>query len=132
MIRRPPRSTRTDTRFPYTTLCRSLASERPVALTSGECRYGDLHCAGGQVLAVEEQANQHRLVSIRLADHQRHLLAEGADFYAAPTLSPDGRRLAWIEWSRPHQPWTSTRLMLAERNTGAWGRPRCEIGRAHV
>src|SRR3546814_10554166 len=24
MIRRPPRSTRTDTRFPYTTLCRSL------------------------------------------------------------------------------------------------------------
>src|SRR3546814_20350363 len=25
MIRRPPRSTRTDTRFPYTTLCRSLA-----------------------------------------------------------------------------------------------------------
>src|SRR3546814_2745474 len=25
MIRRPPRSTRTDTRFPYTTLCRSPA-----------------------------------------------------------------------------------------------------------
>src|SRR3546814_20924070 len=25
MIRRPPRSTRTDTLFPYTTLCRSLA-----------------------------------------------------------------------------------------------------------
>src|SRR3546814_14659788 len=24
MIRRPPRSTRTDTRFPYTTLCRSV------------------------------------------------------------------------------------------------------------
>lgn len=109
----------------------SLASERPVALTSGDCRYGDLHFAGGQVLAVEEQANQHRLVSIRLADHQRHLLAEGADFYAAPTLSPDGRRLAWVEWSRPHQPWTSTRLMLAERNTGAWGMPRCVAGSAN-
>src|SRR3546814_1007427 len=27
MIRRPPRSTRTDTLFPYTTLCRSLYSE---------------------------------------------------------------------------------------------------------
>src|SRR3546814_20083058 len=26
MIRRPPRSTRTDTLFPYTTLCRSLAA----------------------------------------------------------------------------------------------------------
>src|SRR3546814_10891656 len=31
MIRRPPRSTRTDTRFPYTTLFRSLA-----ALAAGE------------------------------------------------------------------------------------------------
>src|SRR3546814_12798641 len=28
MIRRPPRSTRTDTLFPYTTLFRSLAAER--------------------------------------------------------------------------------------------------------
>src|SRR3546814_3484037 len=31
MIRRPPRSTRTDTRFPYTTLFRSVASEDLVA-----------------------------------------------------------------------------------------------------
>src|SRR3546814_21060776 len=30
MIRRPPRSTRTDTRFPYTTLCRSIARKRNV------------------------------------------------------------------------------------------------------
>src|SRR3546814_14546982 len=29
MIRRPPRSTRTDTRFPYTTLVRSYAEQRP-------------------------------------------------------------------------------------------------------
>src|SRR3546814_7780613 len=29
MIRRPPRSTRTDTLFPYTTLCRSLGGPRP-------------------------------------------------------------------------------------------------------
>src|SRR3546814_1226439 len=29
MIRRPPRSTRTDTLFPYTTLFRSLAPEHP-------------------------------------------------------------------------------------------------------
>src|SRR3546814_8251002 len=29
MIRRPPRSTRTDTLFPYTTLFRSLATVRP-------------------------------------------------------------------------------------------------------
>src|SRR3546814_16825074 len=34
MIRRPPRSTRTDTLFPYTTLCRSLA--RHPSLDEGE------------------------------------------------------------------------------------------------
>src|SRR3546814_9507756 len=32
MIRRPPRSTRTDTLFPYTTLFRSLAAEQVVAM----------------------------------------------------------------------------------------------------
>lgn len=108
----------------------SLTGERPVALTSGDCRYGDLGFADDQVLAVEEQANQHRLVSIGLADQRRYLLAQGADFYASPTISPDGQRLAWIEWSRPHQPWTATRLMLAERNASGWAEPRCVAGNA--
>src|SRR3546814_2555935 len=40
MIRRPPRSSRTDTLFPYTTLFRSLAGEPAEALSDG----GDL-CA---------------------------------------------------------------------------------------
>ncbi|MBK5527194.1 S9 family peptidase [Pseudomonas sp. TH06] len=101
----------------------------PQALTSGECRYGDLHFAFSQVLAVEEQHDQHRLVAIDLADGTRHLLAEGADFYAAPIISADGQRLAWIEWSRPHQPWTSTRLMVALRlPDGAFSSPRCIAG----
>src|SRR3546814_14240253 len=30
MVRRPPRATRTDTRFPYTTLCRSRGGRRGV------------------------------------------------------------------------------------------------------
>src|SRR3546814_9745815 len=34
MIRRPPRSTRTDTRFPYTTLFRSFAWAPPPALSA--------------------------------------------------------------------------------------------------
>src|SRR3546814_1781729 len=34
MIRRPPRSTRTDTLFPYTTLFRSIASRREHSRTS--------------------------------------------------------------------------------------------------
>ncbi|MCU1768250.1 S9 family peptidase [Pseudomonas protegens] len=106
-----------------------LAGGAPSALTQGTCRYGDLRCHAGQVLAVEECAEQHQLVSIDSITGQRRLLAAGADFYAAPTLSPNGLRLAWIEWDRPHQPWTSTRLMLAERlGNGTWGDPRCVAG----
>ncbi|WP_053151407.1 S9 family peptidase [Pseudomonas sp. P97.38] len=108
----------------------ALGAERPVALTSGDCRHGDLSVARGQVLAVEQQADRHRLVAIGLADRQRQLLAEGADFYASPTVSADGQRLAWIEWSRPHQPWTATRLMLAERKGSGWGEPRYVAGDA--
>jgi len=107
----------------------SLQGETPVAVSAGECRYGDVQFAAGQVLAVEEHGHQHRLVAIDLNDGRRHLLAEGADFYAAPTLSPDGQRLAWIEWDRPHQPWTSTRLMISERlANGRWNDPQCLAG----
>src|SRR3546814_9781710 len=38
MIRRPPRSTRTDTLFPYTTLFRSLRPRLPATLRSSTCR----------------------------------------------------------------------------------------------
>lgn len=104
---------------------RQALDGEPIALTSTDCRYGDLQFAAGRVLAVEEQQDRHRLVAIDLASGTRQVLAEGADFYASPTLSPAGQRLAWIEWSRPHQPWTSTRLMVAE---GDFSAPRCIAG----
>ncbi|QXI17399.1 S9 family peptidase [Pseudomonas hamedanensis] len=106
-------------------LYRQTLESEPQALTSADCRYGDLHFANGRILAVEEQQDQHRLVAIDLVSGARQVLAEGADFYAAPTLSPDGQRLAWVEWSRPHQPWTSTRLMIA---VGDFSVPRCVAG----
>ncbi|MDV7213326.1 S9 family peptidase, partial [Azotobacter beijerinckii] len=96
------------------------AGSAPEALTArSHCRYGDLQFAPAwnAVLAVEESREQerviHRLVGLGLADGTRRVLAEGADFYAAPRLSADGCRLAWIEWDRPELPWTATRLCLA-------------------
>ena len=109
----------------------TLEGTAPHALTQGNCRYGDVQFAHGQVLAVEEDNDRHRLVSLDTASRARHVLAEGADFYAAPTLSPDGQRLAWIEWYRPHQPWTSTRLMVARRShDNRWQAPQCIAGEA--
>src|SRR3546814_8044997 len=52
MIRRPPRSTRTDTLFPYTTLFRSIATSSPV---------------GGQIM-VWDAASGHCLGVTRLFD----------------------------------------------------------------
>lgn len=129
---------------------------QPRRLTNAaDSRFGALHFAARQqvVLAVEEwhgpepmSAEQtaaepvdtrradahrvvHRLVSIGLADGVRRVLVEGADFYAAPTVSADGTRLAWIEWSRPEQPWTATRLCLAESDgQGGWHPPRVVAG----
>src|SRR3546814_18103615 len=45
MIRRPPRSTRTDTRFPYTTLFRSDASMVTATLTVRGALQSDPLCA---------------------------------------------------------------------------------------
>lgn len=55
------------------------------------------------------------IVSINLADGtDQKILAEGHDFFAAPRLSPDGSRLAWISWDHPNMPWDGTELWVAE------------------
>ncbi len=42
------------------------------------------------------------------------VIAAGHDFYAAPRISPDGRRLAWLTWDHPRMPWDGTELWTAE------------------
>jgi dipeptidyl aminopeptidase/acylaminoacyl peptidase len=39
-------------------------------------------------------------------------LVSGNDFYAAPRLSPDDQRLAWLEWRHPNMPWDGTELWV--------------------
>ena len=38
----------------------------------------------------------------------------GRDFYAAPRLRPDGRRLCWLCWDLPWMPWDRSELWVAE------------------
>jgi len=41
------------------------------------------------------------------------VLVSGSDFYAYPSPSPDGTRLAWICWDHPRMPWDGTELRVA-------------------
>jgi dipeptidyl aminopeptidase/acylaminoacyl peptidase len=80
---------------------------------------GELHAAGDG--HAEPRA---ALVAIALtgpARGQLEVLQQGDDFYAAPTLSPDGTRLAFLAWSHPHMPWDAARVDVAALD--AAGRP---------
>ncbi len=57
-------------------------------------------------------------------------LVAGSDFFAFPTPSPDGQRLAWICWNHPHMPWDGTELRVAQVTRegvgqGRWSRAAC-------
>ena len=42
------------------------------------------------------------------------VVTEGHDFYAYPRLSPDGTRLAWLDWDHPNMPWDGSELRVAD------------------
>ena len=100
--------------------CQSLATLLCTRLTAAtHCRYGGLLFDPWRqrVIAVEERHTEthviHCLVAIDLQGN-RVQLAGGSDFYNSPCLSPDGQRLAWIEWQRPALPWTDSVLCWAD------------------
>ncbi|TWE11644.1 S9 family peptidase [Rudaeicoccus suwonensis] len=90
-------------------------------------RYADLEvdAARRRVLAVRED---HRgdgeavntIVSVDLdgAPGEGSVLVDGSDFVAAPRLSPDGARMAWLTWQHPSMPWDATVLWVGDHDAG--------------
>jgi len=56
---------------------------------------------------------ENLLVSVDLESGRMEPLHRGHDFYAAPRLSPDGTRLAFLTWDHPNMPWDGTQLHVA-------------------
>jgi dipeptidyl aminopeptidase/acylaminoacyl peptidase len=116
-------------------LYRQRKGREPESLTpdGGELRYADMRLDAhrGRLVSVREDhgaAPEHEptntLVSLNLdgTSGGGTVLASGYDFYAAPRLSPDGRRLAWLCWNHPNMPWDGCELWVAEvEDDGALG-----------
>eukprot|EP00195_Chlamydomonas_chlamydogama_P012730 CAMPEP_0202890940 /NCGR_PEP_ID=MMETSP1392-20130828/1176_1 /ASSEMBLY_ACC=CAM_ASM_000868 /TAXON_ID=225041 /ORGANISM="Chlamydomonas chlamydogama, Strain SAG 11-48b" /LENGTH=693 /DNA_ID=CAMNT_0049574595 /DNA_START=38 /DNA_END=2119 /DNA_ORIENTATION=+ len=62
---------------------------------------------------VPATAVKNSVVSVDIATGVVTTLASGRDFYHGPSLSPDGKHLAWIEWDFPNMPWDGTELVVA-------------------
>ncbi|XP_071700861.1 probable dipeptidyl-peptidase 5 [Rutidosis leptorrhynchoides] len=55
------------------------------------------------------------IVSVELNDsiiQDPKVLVSGNDFYAFPRLDPEGKKMAWIEWSHPNMPWDRSQLWV--------------------
>ncbi|MFC7588702.1 hypothetical protein ACFQYP_37105 [Nonomuraea antimicrobica] len=95
----------------------------PKPLTDEGCRYADLLVHDGQVWCVRERHAGNgkvtrAIVSIPLAGGQIRERATGHDFYASPTVSPDGRHLAYVCWNHPRMPWDGTELRVTALSSG--------------
>ncbi|MGA7732020.1 MAG: prolyl oligopeptidase family serine peptidase, partial [Chloroflexia bacterium] len=55
------------------------------------------------------------------------VLIEGCDFYASPRISPDGARLAWLQWAHPNMPWDGCELWVGDFDSDG-----TVINRTHV
>jgi dipeptidyl aminopeptidase/acylaminoacyl peptidase len=107
-------------------LYRQQPGGAPVAITPPPSRprglrYADgvLDRARGRMIWVREDHTTgaaepvNTLVDLPLdGSRPPRVLASGNDFYAAPRLSRDGARLAWLEWHHPNMPWDGTELWV--------------------
>lgn len=94
----------------------------PQPLTPAGPNHGGLSIQHGHLLAVRED--------LTLEDHLRALIeiptdgsaaedpsairvfVQGTAFFAHPALSPDGTRIAWVEWSGRRMPWQNAWLCI--------------------
>jgi len=116
------------------------ATEGSGTLAPGALRYADFTLSPDrtEVWCVQERHEagkvRRAIVAVPLdgsaaeAPEAIRILVEGAHFFAYPTPSPDGKRLAWICWNHPYMPWDGTELRVAPIENGRPGTGRRVMG----
>jgi dipeptidyl aminopeptidase/acylaminoacyl peptidase len=110
--------------FLDTRLYRSDNGSAPRPITPATAlRYADFVFDPGRdrLIAVREDHREegeavNTIVALALDGDEQGgtILTSGADFYSNPRLSPDGLRLAWLQWNHPNMPWDGCELWVAE------------------
>ena len=103
---------------------RMSPGDAPTPLTPPGPAHGGLRVQQGRLFAVREDltSEPHRRAIIEIPvdgsaaeDAARlSIVAEGPSFYAHPALSPDGTRIAWVEWSAQRMPWQQASLIVSD------------------
>ncbi len=114
-------------------LYRQRDGEAPFPITEdGPMRYAEyiIDKRRNRIICIREdhthsdQEAVNEIVGIALDDGSAEVLVTGNDFYASTRLSPDGSKLAWIEWHHPNMPWDGSELWSADVNDdGSLGKP---------
>jgi len=114
-----------------------LINKQPQPLTSKtKQRYADIivDTARKRLICIcedHERSNEeihNSIVTISLSTGKVNTLVSGNDFFSSPTLSPNGKKLAWLSWDHPNMPWDSTYLWLADLGDQCIGEPQLIAG----
>jgi dipeptidyl aminopeptidase/acylaminoacyl peptidase len=68
----------------------------------------------GEVAFSIERDDAYDLATVPLDGSQWPQLVSGADYAAEAAWSPDGRELAWVEWTLPDMPWDASRIVVRD------------------
>ena len=109
----------------------SIGAKPPRPITPvADYRFADavIDPSRGRLICVREDHTQsgreavNTIVTLNLAgvetseeasrENSGQVLATGNNFYSSPRLSPDGSKLAWLNWNHPNMPWDGTELWV--------------------
>ena len=112
---------------------------KPIVEDDAKMYFADFDCHpvdSNWVLALQENHHASKiediettLVAVDSATKTVHVVAKGADFYAFPRFSPDGRQVCWTQWNHPNMPWNYTELWLADWSAGQISNQQVVAGR---